>query len=140
MTQNIKLGSIIMTLRYPALIDGEKGAYGVVFPDLDGVVAMGDTIDDAILNAEEALRDYALDTERDGSRLAVPSALEDVAAPSGSTLTSIPLIRLGGKPVRANMMLDADVLAFIDAEATRRKMTRTNFVSWMTRRVAQMGG
>ena len=27
-------------LRYPALIDGEDGAYGVTFPDLPGVVAM----------------------------------------------------------------------------------------------------
>jgi len=30
-------------LRYPALIDGEKGAYGVTFPDLPGIVAMGET-------------------------------------------------------------------------------------------------
>ena len=27
--------------RYPALIDGEKGTYGVTFPDLPGIVAMG---------------------------------------------------------------------------------------------------
>ena len=28
-------------VRYPALIDGEKGNYGVTFPDLPGIVAMG---------------------------------------------------------------------------------------------------
>ena len=42
------------SVRYPALINGEKGAYGVSFPDLPGIVAMGDTIDEALMNAEEA--------------------------------------------------------------------------------------
>lgn len=129
-----------MNLRYPALIDGKKGAYGVIFPDLDGVVAMGRTIDEALVNAEEALRDYALDTERDDTALTPPSAPENIDVPAGSTLTSVPLIRLSGKPVRANMMLDAEVLQFIDSEAARRKMTRTSYITWMTRRVAQMGG
>ena len=51
--------------RYPALIDGKKGAYGVTFPDLPGIVAMGKTIDEAMRNAEEALLDYAIETEKD---------------------------------------------------------------------------
>ena len=60
-------------IRYPALIDGDEGAYGVVFPDVPGVGAMGNTIDEALLNAEDALRDYAIEAERDGEELAVPS-------------------------------------------------------------------
>ena len=40
-------------LRYPALLDGEEGAYGVVFPDLPGCVAMGHTVSEALLHAEE---------------------------------------------------------------------------------------
>ena len=32
-------------MRYIALIDGKKGAYGVTFPDVDGCTAMGATID-----------------------------------------------------------------------------------------------
>ncbi|MCF1502153.1 type II toxin-antitoxin system HicB family antitoxin [Afifella sp. H1R] len=126
--------------RYPALIDGEKGAYGVVFPDLDGIVAMGETIDAAMLNAEEALRDAALEAEKDGAALPAPSAPEDVHVPDGATLVSVPLIALSGKSVRANLTLDEDVLAFIDAESKRRGMTRTAYVNWMARRVAQMGG
>ena len=51
---------------YPAFVDGEAGAYGVTFPDLPGIVAMGETIDDALVNAEEALRDYVTEAERDG--------------------------------------------------------------------------
>ena len=127
-------------LRYPALIDGENGAYGVTFPDLPGVVAMGETVDQALVNAEDALRDYAIETEKDGQARISPSAIEDVAPPTGSTLVSIPLIHLSGRSIRANMMLDEGVIAFIDGEAKRRGMTRTSYVEWMARRIAQAGG
>ena len=83
--------------RYPALIDGRKGAYGVTFPDLPGIVAMGKTIDEAMVNAEEALRDYAIEAEKDNEAIISPSALERVETRAGETLVSIPLIRLAGK-------------------------------------------
>ena len=126
--------------RYPALIDGETGGYGVTFPDLPGIVSMGETLEEAILNAEEALRDCATEAANDGVELAPPSAIEDVAAPSGSALVSVPLIRSSGRRVRANMMLNEGVVEFMDAEARRRGMTRTAFVEWMAHRIAQSGG
>ena len=79
-------------LRYPALIDGEKGAYGVTFPDLPGIVAMGKTLDEAMLNAEEALRDYAIETEADGEDIITPSPLDKLETPTGQQLVSIPLV------------------------------------------------
>lgn len=127
-------------IRYPALIDGEKGAYGVTFPDLPGLVAMGETMDEALINAEEALRDGALEAEKDGEILAAPSALETIETRAGQVLVSIPLIRLSGRSVRAYLNLDEEVAAFIDSEAHRRKMTRTAYISYMARRIAQMGG
>ena len=65
-------------IRYPALIDGEKGAYGVSFPDIPGVVAMGVTMDEALLNAEEALRDYVIETEKTGDKPVSPSLIEEI--------------------------------------------------------------
>ncbi len=38
------------------------------------------------------------------------------------------------------MTLDEGVAAFIESEARRRGMTRTAYVEWMARRVAEMGG
>ena len=64
---------------YPALIDGAKGAYGVTFPDLPGIVAMGQTVDEAILNAKAALNDYAIETQADGDSLAPPTPPDQVA-------------------------------------------------------------
>ena len=127
-------------MRYPAVIDGKKGAYGVTFPDLPGIVAMGKTLDQALVNAEEALRDYVVEMEKDGETITPPSALERVKTPAGCLLVSVPLLRLSGRSVRANMLLDEGVAAFIASEARRRGITRTAYVEWMTRRIAQMGG
>lgn len=92
--------------RYPTLIDGEKGAYGVTLPDLPGIVAVGSTIEGAMANAEEALRDYATEAVKDGSVLRPPTAIENVEAPHGHTLVSVPLIALTGRCVRASLSLD----------------------------------
>ena len=128
--------------RYPALIDGVKGAYGVVFPDLPGVVAMGATVEEAMVNAEAALQDAALEAERDGLALSPPSALEDVDVPARSALSSILLVRAAParRSVRLNLTLDAAIADVITSEAERRGMSRKRYVEWMTRRVAQVGG
>lgn len=126
--------------RYPAFVDGEAGAYGVMFPDLPGIVAMGETMDDALVHAEEALRDYVTETERDGGRIIEASPLEQASPPEGSVLVAVPLIRLSGRTVRANLTLDEGVVGFMDSEARRRGMTRKAFVEWMARRIAQQGG
>ena len=127
-------------MRYPAVIDGKKGAYGATFPDLPGIVAMGETLDEVLVNAEEALRDYVVEAEKEGEMITPPSALEQVESLDGCLLVSVPLLRLSGRSVRANMLLDEGVAAFIASEARRRGMTRTAYVEWMTRRIAQMGG
>jgi len=102
-------------IRYPALIDGSDGAYGVVFPDIPGVGAMGDTVDEALVNAEAALRDYAVETEKDGEELATPSPFQSIETPVENQLVSIPLIRPSGKSVRAGLTLEEDVAEFITA-------------------------
>ena len=82
-------------LLYPAIIDGEQGAYGVVFPDLPGIAAMGETVAEALANAKEVLRDYAIETEQDGDDLVAPSSMDDVEIREGERLVSVPLIRAG---------------------------------------------
>ena len=81
-------------MRYPALIDGQAGGYGVAFPDLPGCVAMGSTVDEAIENAEDALRDWIDSMEQAGQLVSAPSALENVAVPQGSALTLVTLAPL----------------------------------------------
>ena len=80
-------------MKYPAFIEGGGDDYGIVFPDLPGIVAMGDTLKEAMANAEEALRDYALESARDGLALTTPSAPEHIQVPDGCTLTHVALVR-----------------------------------------------
>ena len=79
-------------IQYPALLDGVDGAYGVVFPDIPGVGAMGYTVEDALRNAEYALQDYAIEMARDGEDLATPSPLHSVEIPAGNRLVTVALI------------------------------------------------
>jgi predicted RNase H-like HicB family nuclease len=47
-------------MRFPIAIEGgdDNTAFGVVFPDVDGCFSAGDTLDEAIANAKEALDGY----------------------------------------------------------------------------------
>ena len=78
-------------MKYPALIDGEAGAYGAVFPDLPGCAAMGDTLEAVIRNAEDAMRDWIASMEANGQRVPEPSPLSSITIPEGNTLTAISL-------------------------------------------------
>ena len=80
-------------MKYPVLVDGEDGAYGVVFPDLPGCVAMGTTIDEALANAEDAVRDWVESMESHGQTIPSPSDPGTVEVEHGSTLKSISLTR-----------------------------------------------
>ena len=130
-------------MRYTALLDGEAGAYGVVFPDLPGCTAMADTIDEALANAADALRDWVEVAEEFGTEVPAPRAVEvlrgdpDVIAAlaEGASLATVPLIRETGRPVKANLSIDAGVLAAIDEAASRRKLTRSALVELMAKTV-----
>ncbi len=127
--------------RYIALIDGNAGAYGVVFPDLPGCTAMGKTMDDALLNAAEALRSWVEVTEEGDGKISQPRTLEALrrdpevkaALASGAGLAAVALVRETGKPVKANLSIDSGVLAAMDEEAGRRKLTRSAFVEMLAR-------
>jgi predicted RNase H-like HicB family nuclease len=128
-------------MRYTVLIDGELGAYGVVFPDLPGCVAMGKTIEEALANAADVLREWFDVSEEQGDTVPPPRPLEDLrgdpevaaALAEGASLASVPLIRETGRPVKANLSIDSGVLAAIDAAAERHKLTRSGMVELMAK-------
>jgi predicted RNase H-like HicB family nuclease len=128
-------------MRYIALIDGEAGGYGVVFPDLPGCTAMGDTMAEAMEAGGEALRDWVLAVEAGGEAVPAPRTLDELVADPdvqealalGSLLSAVVLVREVGRPVKANLSIDAGVLAEIDAAARRLKITRSAMVEMMAR-------
>ena len=79
-------------IRYPAIIDGELGAYGVVMPDIPGACcAMGETVDEALADAEEALADFALDIKAQSKSLPTPSSVTDLELQPGEMVAYVKL-------------------------------------------------
>lgn len=123
--------------RYVALIDGEAGAYGVVFPDAPGCAAMGTTQDDALSDAADALAEWIADELADGREAPEPRSAEvllkdrevAIAIKSGAVLASVPLLLDTGKLARANISLDSGLLAQIDEAARQRGVTRSAFLA-----------
>jgi predicted RNase H-like HicB family nuclease len=128
-------------MRYTVIIDGKAGAYGVVFPDIPGCVAMGRSMDAALANAGDVLRDWFELAEKHGEKVPPPRPLEKLrrdpevmaALAEGASLASVPLIRETGRPVKANLSIDSGVLEAIDAAAERHNLTRSGMVELMAK-------
>ena len=124
--------------RYIAIIDydAESGLYGASFPDAPGCTAMGEMEDEVVVNATEALSEWAADEAADGRQIgparSYAQLLESGELPElgrNGMIATIPLVVETGRLTRANISMDAGVLAAIDAEAARRGMTRSAFLS-----------
>jgi predicted RNase H-like HicB family nuclease len=128
-------------MRYTVLIDGKAGAYGVVIPDLPGCHAMGKSIEEALANAQGAMREWIGLTEDEGRSIPAPRSIERLrrdpevieALAEGAMIASVPLIRESGKPVKANLSIDSGVLAALDEEAKARDLTRSGMVELMVK-------
>ena len=132
--------------RYLAIIDEAGGLFGAVFPDAPGCTAMGHTQEEAIDNATEALAEWAADEIADGRPLPIPSTYQQILKSGehpeigkGSIVASIPLLRETGKPARANISLDAGLLADIDEASARRGVTRSAFLAAAAREKIKAG-
>jgi predicted RNase H-like HicB family nuclease len=67
---------------YPAIIEGDaKTGYSVFFPDLPGCTSGGDSLQQAALNAEQALAGHVDLMLRAGERLPEPSILDTLPQP-----------------------------------------------------------
>ena len=78
--------------RYPAVIDGDKGAYGVVVPDMPGACcAMGATVDEALVNAEAALADFVSVLEEDWEEAPTSSSIDDIVLEPGEMAAYVTL-------------------------------------------------
>ncbi|GLT20512.1 HicB family protein [Vibrio zhanjiangensis] len=67
---------------YPIAIEtgDSEHAYGVVFPDLKGCFSAGDTLDEAVFNAKEAVEFYLEDLAERGELPPSPSDLASLQA------------------------------------------------------------
>ena len=129
-------------MRYIAFVHkDEDSCFGVSFPDFPGCISAGDTLDEAVANAAEALQGHVQMMEADGDEVPAARALEtimrddDLAAErEGAVIVALPLVRDLGSTTRVNVSLDLGLLKAIDEEATARKQTRSAFLASAARR------
>lgn len=68
---------------YVAIVEEEEGkAVGVWFPDLPGCVSAGDTLDEAMQNAAEALELWAEAKVESGQKIPPPRSLTELKTDS----------------------------------------------------------
>ncbi|TJV40729.1 MAG: ribbon-helix-helix protein, CopG family [Mesorhizobium sp.] len=123
--------------RYIALVDFADGAVGVAFPDAPGCVAQADTQDEAITQATAALAEWVADEISDGRSAPRARRIEELLADAeirgalgeGAVLAAIPLVMDAGRLARANISMDAGLLAEIDDTANRLGVTRSAFIA-----------
>src|SRR5262245_35204519 len=117
---------------YVAILDGGKDVWGVRLPDFPGCHGGGPTPDAAIADATSALREFAALMVADGEQIPTARRLDELEPDErpgeGESLVMIPLVLDRGRPVRANISLDAGLLEAIDEEAKRRGLTRSAFM------------
>jgi predicted RNase H-like HicB family nuclease len=64
---------------YIALVHKDEGtSYGVSFPDVPGCISAGDTFEEAVANASEALAGHLELMRSDGDPLPVPRSFEEL--------------------------------------------------------------
>lgn len=72
-----------MKLIYPAVFHKEDNAYWVEFPDLEGCSSFGDTLEEALANAREALEGYSISLIENKEKLPPPSDISGITPSDG---------------------------------------------------------
>lgn len=123
-------------MRYPIAIEtGDKRrAYGVVVPDLPGCFSAGDTLEEAMTNAREAILLHMEGLLEDQKSLPKPSTLATLQRKRefrGWTwaVVDVDLSELGEKATRINISIPQRVLRAIDSHARRSGETRSGFLA-----------
>lgn len=120
----------------PVAIHKDDGSvFGVTVPDLPGCHSWGDTMDEAVRDAKEAIYGHVgtlLELGEDPHL--VPSSMEALSASeefAGATwaLVDIDLAELDPKPERVNISLPRFILRRIDAYAASHHQTRSGFLA-----------
>lgn len=126
-------------MHYPIAIENgtDTEAFGVVVPDLPGCFSAGDTLEEAFIQAEDAIAGW-IETALDaGQEIPKPSSIEALrkAYPEyeGWTwgLVKVDPAMLDDTMERVNISLPRRILHRLDAQARAAGETRSGFIASM---------
>jgi len=123
-------------MHYPIAVETgtDTHAYGVVVPDLPGCFSAGDTLDEAMDNAKEAIELWLEVAIDDGMAIPEPGALAEHQRKrefKGWTwaLVTVDLASLSDKAERINITLPSRVLRRIDQAAKAAGESRSGYIA-----------
>ena len=123
-------------MRYPIAIEpgDDTHAWGVVAPDLPGCFSAGDTLDEAIANASEAITLWIETVVDDGGDIPKPGSVSvhrenpEFAGWIWALVEVDPAL-LEDQTERVNITLPRRVLARLDAKARAAGESRSGFIA-----------
>ena len=126
-------------MRYPIAIEPatDTTAGGVVVPNLPGCFSAGDTMEEAVIQAEDAVTvwlEVALDA---GQAIPIPSSIDELRAGHAElagwlwALVKVDPAMLDDTLERVNISLPRRVLHRLDARARTAGETRSGFIARM---------
>lgn len=130
---------------YPIAIEkpaNENECYGVIIPDVAGCFSAGDTLDEAVKNAHEALRFHLDMLADDGDDIPQATSIanhQDNADYQGMiwALVEIDLSAYMGKAEKINVTLPSRLIAKIDEKVASHKSlykSRSNYLAQLASR------
>jgi len=118
--------------QFYGVMDGSGDNWGVRVPDLPGCFGGGSCPSEALADAISAAREWAEHRAGKGFVLPAPSSLDRILqeeVQANEVIVNIPVLLDSGRPVRANLSLDAALLADIHRAAQQRGLTRSGFIA-----------
>ena len=124
-------------MRYPIILHTDDHQdFGVTVPDLPGCFSAGDSIEEAIDNACEAILAHAEVLAEDGESIPLPSEIvnmDDFYPNEGTALLAyvdIDLEPVLGPAKRINITIRPALLQVIDIRAKARGMNRSEYLAF----------
>lgn len=123
-------------VRYLVLIERDEAGYSVVFPDFPGTGTSGDTLDEALVRAEDHIAVHVDGLLQDKLEIPEPRAIEALRADSelaedwaGDPIVAAVPVVLPEKAERVNITIDGGLLRRVDRAAEMSGETRSGFVA-----------
>ena len=122
-------------MRYAVVIHKDvESVYGVTVPDLPGCFSAGDTLEEAVESALEAISCHLEGLLIDGEPIPARGSLETHQANEDYqggvwVLVNVDIAKLSSKTKRINITMPARVLAIVDEAAAREGETRSGYLA-----------
>ena len=123
------------TVKYPVVIHKDENSdYGVTFPDLPGCFSAGQTIEEALANAQEAAECHIEGTLIDSEPIPVATNIENHKDNSDFkdgiwALVEVDLSKLSLKSKRVNITMPERLLNSLDYFAKKHGKTRSGILA-----------